>query len=90
LEIKRKVGKTVKVTWTDAFGEIGKSKSDLENINPSDLLVTCETFGVLHSVDDNAIMIFMEESSLNCDVTVIPLAWIISIKEMREVKNGRK
>jgi len=82
-----KIGTICEINWLDASG---KMKEELEKINdvlPSSLLIQATTYGEIYKVDDKAILILQEKSDTECDYTVIPISWVINIKNLKK-KNG--
>jgi len=82
-DIVKYVSKVVEVIWYDAAG---KQKEDINKvmlIQPKELLIKTTSYGLLCSVDLDAIMILHEYSDQEVDYTVIPNSWIIKIKELK-------
>lgn len=89
---KIKPGMIVTVEWKDAMGA---SKADFEEIidvPPRELLVATKTYGKVHSIDEEAIVILQEDSAHQGDYTVVPFGMItdIHILDSKNVKGGKK
>jgi len=76
-------GDIVEVTWLDAYGEIGLSKSQLESDqSPSSYLVKVKTYGKYFAEDSKAILILEEDSESAADICAIPKPWVVKILKL--------
>jgi hypothetical protein len=81
--VKPKVGEIVEVEWMDASANQKDRKYKHKNISASDLLVNTKTYGVLFKEDINAVLIYQEDSTEECDWTAIPRGCILNIKVIK-------
>jgi len=81
--LKKYVGKTVKIVWLDIFGEQQVSKSEMENSPLVEQLVKNDSFGKVGKVNSGCLELLHEESSIDVTRTVMPIAVIDSIKELK-------
>ena len=86
MDFKSMKGQAVKVMWMDAYGEMGKNKSELTD-TPFSYLIPTETYGTIYNTDDMALMILTEDSAITCDYTVIPLGMI---EDVTILKGGKE
>lgn len=77
------IGNVCEVEWLDAIAGQHEELLKIKDVKPSSLLGPTSTYGVIYSVDDGALIILQEQSEDLCDYTVIPLSWIMKIKELK-------
>jgi len=70
----------VQITWDDVFGEQCKDKDEIKLKSLKEDLVVTKTFGLIGRVENNIVEVLQEESSTNCDRTVIPFVLITDVQ----------
>ena len=83
IKYSNKLNKLVKVSWLDACSN-ELELNIIDNAGPSGdgLLAINTSYGKLHKIYDNCIVIITEETTINTtlNITVIPKGWVVNIE----------